>query len=217
MVRLNRAKKSKFQGSTLVLCCVFASTLACNTSLAIEVVKAEQHADHQHSVMPTESKRSEVDYVLPQVTLISANRSKVSFPQAISDGRPVLLNFIYTTCTAVCPMVSQTFAAFQDKLGPEAARLHMVSISIDPEQDTPQRLTEYQKRYLAGPQWNFYTGMLDDSLKLQKAFNAYFGDKMNHQPVFFLRAAPGKPWVRLEGFITADDLLKEYRGFNTAG
>ncbi|MEX3930193.1 hypothetical protein AB4Y36_40565, partial [Paraburkholderia sp. BR10936] len=36
----------------------------------------------------------------------------------------------------------------------------------------------------------------------QRAFNVYRGDKMNHTPVAFLRAAPGKPWLRIDGFAT---------------
>lgn len=126
-----------------------------------------------------------VSYALPEVPLQRADRARVNLPQEINDGCPVVLNFIYTTCNAVCPMASQTFAAFQEKLGADAARVHLASISIDPEQDTPERLTAYQQRYQAGPQWNFYTGTLEDSIKIQKVFDTYFGDKMNHRPIFF--------------------------------
>jgi protein SCO1/2 len=55
------------------------------------------------------------------------------------------------------------------------------------------------------------TGTLDDSVAVQRAFDVYRGDKMNHQPATFLRAAPGQPWVRLEGFASAADILREYR------
>jgi len=53
----------------------------------------------------------------------------------------VLLNFIFTTCSSICPLMSRTLEEFQRKLGSEAARVHLMSISIDPEQDTPARLT----------------------------------------------------------------------------
>jgi protein SCO1/2 len=48
-------------------------------------------------------------------------------------------------------------------------------------------------------------------IPFQKAFDAYRGDKMNHLPVTFVRLAPGKPWVRLDGFATPDDIVREYR------
>jgi len=86
-----------------------------------------------------------------------------------------------------------------------------MSVSIDPDNDTPARLREYAKRFSAGPQWNHYTGTLAASVALQKAFNAYRGDKMNHQPTTYLRAAPGKPWVRLDGFYGPTALIDEYQ------
>ncbi|WP_216370075.1 SCO family protein [Ramlibacter montanisoli] len=137
--------------------------------------------------------------------------SRTAFPQALDDGRPVALNFIYTSCTAICPVLSHSFAEFQRRLGPDRERVHMVSISIDPEQDTPRRLAEYAAHFEPGPQWEFYTGSAEASASLQRAFQAWFGGKMHHRPVTFLRAAPGQPWVRLEGFITPDELLVEYR------
>jgi protein SCO1/2 len=178
---------------------------------AVAAEHAHDHAHHQHAPAKAGYRHSVQNYSLPRLSLVREDGKRVEFPRDMDDGRPVVLNFIYTTCTAICPMLSQTFAEFQGKLGGEAAKVRMVSISIDPEQDTPKRLAEYARRYGAGPQWTHYTGALEDSIKLQKAFGAYFGDKMNHKPVVFLRAAPGKPWVRLDGFTTADDLVSEYQ------
>jgi protein SCO1/2 len=98
----------------------------------------------------------------------------------------------------------------QAKLGERGAKIHMVSVSIDPEYDTPKRLLAYAKENKTGPQWDFYTGSIGDSITVQKAFDAYRGDKMNHAPVTLLRAAPGKPWVRLDGFASPDVIVKEY-------
>jgi protein SCO1 len=50
------------------------------------------------------------------------------------------------------------------------------------------------------------------SVATQKAFDSYRGDKMSHDPLTLMRAAPGKPWVRIDGFATADDLLEQYLG-----
>lgn len=154
---------------------------------------------------------STVDYKIPQLQLQRESGKRVSLPQELDDGRPVVMNFIYTTCETTCPLSSQTFAAFQRKLGPESGRVHMVSISIDPEQDTPARLRAYAKKFHAGPQWQHYTGTLQASLAAQQAFGAYRGDKMSHAPVTLLRAAPGKPWTRIDGFVTPDQLLHHYR------
>jgi len=160
--------------------------------------------------------RSSVSYEPPAVTMVRADGKSVSLPRELDDGRPVLLNFIFTTCSSICPLTSRTLEEFQNKLGAEAAKLHMMSISIDPEQDTPARLTEYAHKFHAGPEWQYYTGTLAASLAAQKAFDVYRGEKMSHTPVTLLRAAPGKPWLRIEGFVTPDELVDDYRSLLAA-
>jgi protein SCO1/2 len=155
--------------------------------------------------------RSTVQYSVPRVTLVRDDGKSVSLPQEMNDGRPVLLNFIFTSCGSICPLMSQIFADFQRKLGADAQHVHLMSISTDPEQDTPARLTEYAHRFDAGPEWRHYPGTLDASLAAQRAFDVYRGDKMSHTPVTLLRAAPDKPWRRIDGFVTPDELLHEYR------
>ena len=150
------------------------------------------------------------DYVIPPIQLVRENGKHVSLPRELDDGRPVVLNFIFTTCETTCPLSSQTFSAFQRKLGTESSKVHLVSISIDPEQDTPQQLRAYAKKFHAGPGWQHYTGTLQASLAAQQAFGAYRGDKMSHTPLTLLRAAPGRPWTRIEGFVTPDELLHHY-------
>jgi protein SCO1/2 len=169
-------------------------------------------APHDSNANQAASARQElVPYVVPRVTLVRNDGKSVSLPEEMDDGRPVLLNFIYTSCGSTCPLMSQIFAQFQRKLGAEAAGVHIMSISIDPEEDTPARLTEYARKFGAGPEWQHYTGTLSASLTAQRAFDVYRGDKMSHAPVTLLRAAPGKPWRRIDGFVTPDNLVQAYR------
>ena len=62
---------------------------------------------------------------------------RVNLPKELDNGRPVVPNFIYTPCPGICPMMSAVFSQFRDRLGSERDRALMVSISIDPERDTP--------------------------------------------------------------------------------
>jgi len=174
---------------------------------------AEDHSHHggpQTAGAHASYSRSTVEYRLPTVKLVRADGKRVDFPADIDDGRPVLVNFIYTTCTAICPVMTHIFSTFEKSLGADRARVRLVSVSIDPEQDTPKRLAEYAKQYDAGPGWTFYTGTLEASTAVQKAFAAYRGDKMNHTPLTLMRPAPGKAWVRIDGFASPDDLMREY-------
>src|SRR6266404_447797 len=155
--------------------------------------------------------RSSVSYEPPVVTMVRADGKRVSLPRELDDGRPVLLNFIFTTCSSICPLASRTLEEFQRKLGPQAAKVHLMSISIDPEEDTPARLRAYARKFHAGPEWQYYTGTVAASLAAQRAFDVYRGEKMSHTPVTLLRSAPGEPWLRIEGFVTPDELVDDYR------
>lgn len=176
---------------------------------------AEDHSQHHHMLMNAarnnEYSRSSVDYKLPNVKLVRHDGRHVDFLNDIDDGKPVFVNFIYTSCTAICPVMTQIFSSFEKKLGEQRSGVRLASISIDPEQDTPRQLTEYAKQYDVGSNWTFYTGTVEASIEIQKGFAAYRGDKMNHTPLTLIRMAPGKPWLRIDGFATPDDLMREYQ------
>ena len=194
------------------LIAVAAVALGAAAARAADNPETDPHANH-HAMMqaPATVARSTVGYTVPDVTLLRSDGARVKLAAELDDGRPVLLNFIYTTCTTICPLMTQTFAEVQTRLGPQAARVKMVSVSIDPEEDTPSRLSDYAKRFRAGAQWFFYTGTPGASVAVQRAFDVYRGDKMNHAAATLFRSAPGQPWVRLDGFATPDDLLEQLR------
>jgi cytochrome oxidase Cu insertion factor (SCO1/SenC/PrrC family) len=60
----------------------------------------------------TTVSRSNVTYETPAVTLVREDGKRVSLPRELDDGRPVLLNFIFTTCSSICPLMSRTLANF---------------------------------------------------------------------------------------------------------
>jgi protein SCO1/2 len=174
----------------------------------------DAHAHHHHVIPDT--KRSLADYAVPNVKLVRDDGRSVLLSEELNDGRPVVLNFIYTSCTTVCPVTSQMTSELQTKLGAARNTVHLMSITIDPEHDTPARLHEYASKFGAGPQWQHYTGTLAASRTAQKAFDVYRGDKMDHAPATLVRTAPGAQWVRIDGFVTADQLLAELRDVRVA-
>jgi protein SCO1/2 len=155
--------------------------------------------------------RSVASYAIPDAKLVDMDGKPFALRGDLDGGGPVMLNFVFTTCSAICPAMSATFAQVQQRLAGEGGRLRLVSISIDPEHDTPARLRDYAKKFGAGPHWRFVTGSAEASLAAQRAFDVYRGGMMSHDPVTLLRAAPGEPWVRLDGFASARELVEEYR------
>jgi protein SCO1/2 len=192
---------------------VFAAALAASFALRAGAADdaADPHAAHHPSPVAT-VVRSIANYNVPPIKLVRDDGKSVSLADELNDGRPVVLNFIYTTCSGICPLASHIFSQLQRKLGADRDGVHLVSISIDPEEDTPARLRDYAGRYQAGPSWQHYTGTMAASTAAQRVFDVYRGDKMGHTPVTLIRAAAGAPWVRFDGFATADMLLQELHG-----
>lgn len=185
-----------------------ALALGCGAPLQGET----SQAGHQHTAAAEPRfSRSLVAYQVPAVDLVDMDGRRVGLEAALGGPGAVMLQFIFTTCPGVCPVLSAAFSAAQEELGPELERVRLVSISIDPEHDTPQRLRAYAARYGVTPSWRFLTGSLDDVVRVQKAFDAYRGNKMRHLPTTYLRVAPDDPWLRLDGFTTGRELVAEYR------
>lgn len=196
---------------TQPLSSLFGLSLMLLTGMAISAQQEhDPHAHHKMMMKQPGYVSSIHNYTIPELVLIDMHNNRISLSQTLGDEGPVILNFIFTTCTTICPVLSATFSQVQRKLGNETKNIRMVSITIDPEQDTPERLKEYADKFKAGPDWQFMTGSIDDIITTQKAFDAYRGDKMNHIPLTFLRSTKEGPWVRLEGFTSAADVVAEY-------
>ncbi len=156
-------------------------------------------------------KRSVESYAVPEVTLVNQDGKKVKLTALLAARETVLVDFVFTTCTTICPMLSIGFSDFQKKLGPELDKVQLISISIDPEHDTPKALKAYIQRYDAQPGWDFLTGSRGDIDKVLKALNAYSLNKMSHAPLILLKSRSDTRWVRINGLIGTRDLMREYQ------
>ena len=163
-----------------------------------------------HAGDPQRYQRSEEIYQIPDVILVNQDGVRVPLRQLLDPGKPVMLDFIYGTCTTICPILSAGYSNLQRKLGPAAQEVQLVSVTIDPEYDTPEIMTEYLQRYSRKPGWDFVTGSRGDIDKVMHAFNAYVPNKMAHRPLTLLRGAGEERWIRIYGLVGTSDLMAEY-------
>jgi protein SCO1/2 len=182
---------------------------------AAQEAARDPHAGHRTGVSAPASdaiapRVMPVQPVVDDVRLVDQDGRPTTLRQAIDAEVPVLVNFIFTTCTTVCPVMSAGFAQFLDALDPARDRVRLVSISIDPDHDTVDALRRYAERYRAGTSWRLLTGTREASIAAQRSFGAYRGDKMNHVPATFIRR-PGQPWQVIEGLSSAESLHRAWR------
>jgi protein SCO1 len=207
-VAVNIPKRTNFCFISLV---VMASALL----LIVGIAQAHTFAEHANqSVSAGQAgtyKRSMRSYSIPDVTLTDFDERPIRLREFLSSSDPVMLNFIFTTCSTICPVTTQVLSEVSDKIGRSGGRLRMISISIDPENDTPLQLKAYARSFKAGERWKFLTGRTEDVKTVLRALESDRGDKMNHLPVTLMRQGAGQSWIRIDGFATPDELLREYR------
>ena len=178
--------------------------------LLLTLVAASRPAEPAHA----ESKnyrRSVENFTLPDVVLINQDGKKVRLQTVLKGDTPVVVDFIYGTCTTICPVLSAGYLNLQNRLAASGTTARLISITIDPEHDSPKVMKEYLKRYRAKPGWDFLTGSRADIDTVMKAFNAYIPDKMSHYPINLIRSPKDGSWVRLYGILSSREFLEEYQ------
>ena len=149
----------------------------------------------------------ELSIVVPGVVLRDEQGRGLSLPAEMDRPGPVYLNFIFTSCGAVCPVMTAIFARLDRQLREQGRVARLYSVSIDPLEDTPARLHAYAAEHGASPHWHFLTGTPAASEQVQRAFGVWRADRMSHPVATFFRATPGEVWTRVDGFASAEELL----------
>jgi len=110
----------------------------------------------------------------PNVPLVTHDNKQVRFFDDLIKGKVVVINFIFTGCSAACGMETARLRQVQDLLGDRVGKdVHFISISIDPENDTPEALKAYMAKFNVAPGWTFLTGKQKDIDLLRSRLGLY--------------------------------------------
>jgi protein SCO1/2 len=169
----------------------------------------DEHAAHRAALGKSRYSVITERYAVPDVELIDQSGTPVALRTLLEADQPVALNFIFTTCTTICPVMTATFAQMRRELGESAGRVRLVSISIDPEYDRPGVLKAYAERFHAGADWSFLTGDGAEISQVLSSFKTFAGSKMNHQPITLLKRPRSPTWIRIDGLASGEDLAHE--------
>lgn len=173
------------------------------------IAQDDPHAHHRAAMKQTTYQVTDADYTVPAVQLLNASGQSLPLQDLLDSDEPIALNFIFTTCTTICPVMTATFLQMQRELGSDAERVQLVSISIDPEYDRPDVLATYIKQFQADTNWTFLTGETNDIVSVLRGFDAYTGSKMSHRPITLLKRPDEASWVRIDGLASGQSLAHE--------
>ncbi|HVF22824.1 MAG TPA: SCO family protein, partial [Pyrinomonadaceae bacterium] len=145
---------------------------------------------------------------IPDVELLDQNGKKIHFYTDLVKGQTVVINFIFTTCTTICPPLGATFARVQKELGDKVGRdVRFISISVDPVTDTPERLKAWGAKFHAGEGWTFVTGNKPEIDELLRALGASSASREDHSPTVLIGNEAQGNWTRTYGLANTSTLV----------
>jgi cytochrome oxidase Cu insertion factor (SCO1/SenC/PrrC family) len=146
---------------------------------------------------------------IPDVELLDQDGRKIHFYTDLVKGHTVAINFIFTTCTTICPPLGATFARVQKELGDKVGRdVRFISISVDPATDTPERLKAWGAKFHAGEGWTFVTGNKPQVDELLRALGASSARREDHSPTVLIGNDTQGTWTRTYGLAKSSQLVQ---------
>jgi protein SCO1 len=179
--------------------------------MALKPASVEAAPPAADAPVAEETKKTEAIQSLriPDTTVYDQNGKKLNFYTDLVKGKTVAINFVFTTCTTICPPLEATFHKVQQELGERVGRdVQMISISVDPTTDTPERLKSFSEKFKAGPGWTFITGSKPEIDQLLRALGASVTDKNNHSPMLLVGNDAAGYWTRTYGLAPASTIIK---------
>jgi protein SCO1/2 len=161
----------------------------------------------------TKARKKIQEQHLPNVPLISHEGKEVLFYDDLVKDKIVTVNFFYSKCDEICPMVMANLVKVQKLLGDQVGRqIYMYSITLKPEQDTLDVVRTYRTALGAAPGWTFFTGKTEDIDKIRKGIGFTYPEpaidrdtsqhignvRYGNEPLMLWAACPGQAhtkWV----------------------
>lgn len=193
----------------LVVICVTALSSFAQGQAPAARPKPSPPASLENQKTATGETPSPAKKYFSDVELIDQDGQKVRFYSDVLKDKVVVINTFFTTCVSVCPPMNRNMEKIQealgDRLGTEA---FLVSISVDPETDTPPRLKEYSRRFHARPGWVFLTGKKENVNWALYKLGQYVEAKDDHSTIIIIGNEPKGLWKKALGLAKAEELMK---------
>jgi protein SCO1/2 len=131
------------------------------------------------------------------------------------EDRIVILNFVFTSCATICPALSAIMRSTEQQLSERLGKdVILISISVDPANDTPDKLRDYAKKIGSGTNWYWLTGNPVDIEYALRAFGVPTGGRPeNHPPTILVGNTRKNQWWRWVGITTPESLVNAVNAF----
>jgi protein SCO1 len=143
------------------------------------------------------------------VVLVNQNGERMRFYSDLLKDKVVIINAFFATCTGSCPPMSHNLARVQDALGDRMGKdVVILSITVDPAMDTPERLKEYATKMGARPGWYFLTGEQANVELAQRKLGQYVTDKQDHKAILLVGNVRTGLWKKAFALAPSDEIVE---------
>ncbi len=192
-----------------------------STLVAFSQAQADSASHDQHNAMPANEEKGTrsniVQLKVPDLELLNQDGEKGRFVSDFIGDRLTAITFTYTTCNTACPVLDGIFLKVQDKVADQLGKeVTLITLSIDPVTDIPQRLKAHAQKIKARPGWTFLTGKKQAVNRILKALEVYSSDIFNHPPTVYIVDGQQNIWSRINGFPFSTKVVKAMDEFRAA-
>jgi len=183
----------------------------CRMDLRVKKSDGDKSSNSADSKSPSTDKEAGSVSVreIPDVRVLDQHGRQLNFYRDLIADKVVAVNFIFTTCTAICRPLTATFRRVQQELGEQVGKnVWLISVSVDPATDTPERLRDFAEKFKAGPGWTFVTGDPSDIDAILRAFGVAITNKNDHTPMVLIGSERKGVWTRAYGLSSPVELAK---------
>ena len=193
--------------SRTFICSLLATLLVMPS---IGAADEDPHAKHRAMMKQKSDPIAETaDIDLRDRLLVDQDGQELMFVSDVIGDNIVVMDFVYTTCTTICPVLSALFTQVQGKLGDAVGdEVTLVSMSVDPVRDTPQRLKAYSAKHRAGNGWLWLTGSKGEVEDVLIGLGAYTSNFEDHPSMVLIGDGRTGEWKRLFGFPNPDRVVQ---------
>jgi protein SCO1/2 len=164
------------------------------------------------AAVPTHAQQAEpsaAEKYFTDTVLVNQNGEKMRLYSDLLKGKTVIINSFFATCQGSCMPMSRNLEKVQEALGDRIGKdAYIISISVDPEVDTPTALKAYAKKLNAQPGWYFLTGDKANIEFALKKLGQFVDNKQDHLNIFIIGNERTGLWKKAFGLAKSEELVK---------
>lgn len=185
---------------------------------AAEHAAHDSHAHHRQMMQAMLNQDADKEAIrIPDALLTTQDKEKTRLATEIVGDRIVVMDFVYTTCTTVCPVLSAIFSQVEQELASRLGEeIVLVSLTVDPLRDTPEQLKAYSQKFGASENWLWLTSDKQTMDEVLKELGAYTPNFEDHPSMVLVGDASTGDWSRFVGFPGANQIVDKVNELSAA-